>query len=548
MLGKRPISLLLLAVALILLGAGIVRYWLKSKDVSESIKDRVITWVDVETRGAYKLSIGDIQIDPEKQSLLVSDILFQPTGKLSAIETVYQFRFENILIKNVDLSSFLESSLLDLSNVTIAGGEFEIIQGTRKPDSLTMNTTLPKKKFSKKGLRGVKIDSIQLSQLDLVYRAGKKGLTKLESVHLDLYNFHTDSLNNSTSSPLPVKRFRLSIDQLNTALSNNKYELKAASLLVNGGSHIQAVIKEIELNPADGGTLELIASKTPVQQDVYQLRIPEIVIDSLDYRAFLEDSMIRTPMIVVKEPSLTIFNDRSRPPSTQSKIGKNPHQLIQKLLYGLDIPLLQIKNGTVTYNEKNKEGSAIGKLQFSSISGNAGPIQKGVESKASLELDLTAKLMNQVPLRAHFYFPPGSNGQFSVKSSLPPFDLTVLNPVFKPLARVEIRTGKARSLDFSIQGNDQGATGRVSFLYEDLKIDVLKETEEGSTNKRPLLSMLANNLFIRTNNRSDDRKDHEFRVKEARDPSKSFFNLIWKTLFEGLKSSAGIRPKYAKPT
>ena len=136
MLGKRPISLLLLAVALILLGAGIVRYWLKSKDVSETIKDRVITWVEAETRGAYKLSIGDIQIDPEKQSLLVSDILFQPTGKLSATETVYQFRFENILIKNVDLSSFLESSLLDLSNVTIAGGEFEIIQGAGKPDSL----------------------------------------------------------------------------------------------------------------------------------------------------------------------------------------------------------------------------------------------------------------------------------------------------------------------------------------------------------------------------------------------------------------------------
>lgn len=547
MLSLRPIIILFVTIFLVLLGIGGFRYWVKSKDVTETVKDRVITWVKEATGGTYILSIGDLHIDPDKQSLLVSELIFEPAAKKSGASTTFKFRLENLLINNVSISSFLESSLLELSNVTIAGGEFEIIQGSVKPETILAPTLQPEKQFSKKGLRGVKIDSIQLSQLDLTYTANKKGSTKLESVHLDLYDFHTDSFLSSSFTPLPVRRFRLAIQNLKTELADKDYELKAEQCIINGTQHIQAIIKDIELNPTSGNSLESIAAKTPVQMDVYQLRIPEVVIDSLDYRAFLEDSIIRTPMIVLNKPSLIIFNDRSRPLSTRSKIGRNPHQLIQQLTYGLDVPLLQIKNGSVTYNEKNKEGTAVGKLHFGTITGNAGPIQKGVETKGSLELDLEARLMDQVPMKASFYFPPGGNGQFSVKATIQPFHLATLNPVIQPLARVKIRSGKSHQLNFTINGNDLGAEGRVRFTYDNLKLDILKEKESGTTTKRPLVSLLANQLLLRTNNRADDRKDHEFLVREERDPAKSFFNLIWKTLFEGIKSSAGIRPKDAKP-
>jgi len=545
MLGLRPIIALLIILFLVLLGIGIVRYWIKSKDVAETIKDRISTWVQEETGGQYSIRIGDIHIDPEKQSIQVSEIVFQPADKIKGAGTVYKFKLQNLLINQVTLSSLLESSLLELSNITIAGGEFEIIRFAKKKDDSIINKS--KTKFSPKGLKGIKIDSIQLSQLDLKYQASNKAITKLESVHLDLYGFHTDSLNTSSSNPLPVAGFRLAIENLRTELSDKEYELKAEQFILNGAQHFQAIIKKIELIPTAGSSLEAIAAQKPVQMDIYQLSIPEVVIDSLDYRSFLEDSMIRTPMILLNEPSLTIFNDRSRPPSTQSKIGKNPHQLIQQLIFGLEVPVLQVNNGSITYLEKNKEGTDVGKLRFGSISGNAGPILKGVETKGSLQLDLQAKMMDQVPLNAQFYFPPGATGQFTVHASIQSFQLTTLNPVIQPLARVAIRSGKSNQLNFTIQGSDQGANGKIQFSYEDLKIDLLKEKETGTTSKRPLLSLLANQLLLRTHNRVDDRKAHEFRVREDRDPTKSFFNLIWKTLFEGLKSSAGIRSKDSKP-
>ncbi|WP_290792101.1 hypothetical protein [Flavihumibacter sp. UBA7668] len=532
---------------LILLGVGLFRYWLKSTDLSEELKSRLTNWVTEETDGRYRLSMETLKIDPDKETLTISELVFDPIRADTNNATHYRFHFENLIIKNVSVSSLLESSLLELSTIAISGGKLEIQQGTDTRKNL--NTVVPVKKSNRKkrALSGLKVDSIQLSQLDIIYTNRKKGQTKVQSVHLDLYDFHTDSLQTNARNPLPAGGFRLSIENIELDLANKQYKLNADQLILKGADHIQAIISKIRVSPSAGNNLEALAGKTPVQQDIYHCSIPEIVIDSVDVRSFLEDSIIRTPLIVLKEPTLKIFNDRSRPPATQSKIGKNPHQLIQQLPPGLDIPLMQIENGRIEYREKNKDGTDVGKLVFGYINGNAGPIQKGVETIGSLRLDLTARLMDKIPLHARFYFPPGKNGQFSVNGNLQPFDLTAINPIIQPLTNVEIRTGKAKKLEFNLKGTDLKATGRVLFIYEDLKIDLLKEKNSGETAKRPLLTLLANQLLVRNHNRFDDRHPHEFEVINERVPTKSFFNLVWKTLFEGLKMSAGLGDKDKKP-
>lgn len=547
MLGRRPIIILSAAVLLILLGVGIVRYWLQSTDLSEELKSRLTNWVTEKTDGRYQLSMETLKIDPDKETLTISELVFEPIHADTNQQTNYRFHFDNLIVKNVSVSSLLESSLLDLSTIAISGGKLEIDSGSDTGKNQQPIIPETKARRKKQVLSGLKVDSIQLSKLDIIYINRKKGKTKVESVHLDLYNFHSDSLQLNAGKPIPVGGFRLSIENIELDLADKQYKLKADQLILKGTDHIQAIISKLRVNPGAGTNLEALAGKTPVQQDIYQCSIPEIVIDSVDVRSFLEDSIIRTPLIVLKEPFLKIFNDRSRPPATQSKIGKNPHQLIQKLSPGLDIPLMQIENGRIEYMEKNKEGTDVGKLIFGSINGNAGPIQKGVETVGSLSLNLNARLMDKIPMNAQFYFPPGKNGQFTVKGAIQSFDLALINPIVQPLTNVEIRTGKAKKLEFSLRGTDHQARGRVLFLYEDLKIDLLKEKNSGETAKRPLLTLLANQLLVRNHNQTDDRHQHEFEVINERVPTKSFFNLVWKTLFEGVKMSAGLGDKDKKP-
>lgn len=550
MLRRRIIWSISVVLMLLAIGYGIFRFWLKSDDLSTQLQQRLTEWVRYATDGSYVLSIGDLVIDPDKATLTVSDLVFKPVGDSAQSDSAsrYQLRFDHLLVKNVNVTALFESNLLDLSTIAIAGGQLEIEQGIggKGLEQTVKEKTGNNKK--KKAIRALKVDSILLSQLDIVYVNRKNEKTSVRSVHLDLYNFHSDSIQPNTVNALGFKGFRLSIDSVHLDIARKKYRIKADQFILKGEKQIQAIIKNVHLRPNAKGSMEQLAGKEAEQSDIYQCSIPEIIVDGFDYQSFLEDSIIRTPMVVLKEPTLRIFNDRSRPPPTKSKIGRNPHQLIQQLPHGLDIPRVQVENGTVIYMEKNKEGTDVGKISFESIRGNAGPIRKGVKKEASLTLDLTAKLMGKASLKALFYFPPGKNGAFTVKASLQPFELAAVNPIVQPLGRVELKSGRVNRLDFTIRGNDRSANGDIVFLYEDLKVDILKEKDDGKTVKRPLISFLANKILLRTNNRKDDRHADRQLVQHPREPTKSFFNLIWKTLFEGLKKSVGVPEKDKKDT
>lgn len=525
----------------------IVRNWLKSDDLSQDLRNRLIEWVDTKSNGSYQLELGSLVIDPDKATLTISDLALHPTDA-SPTDSVthYRLAFEHLLVKNVDIAALLESSVLNLSSVTISGGELQIEQGkgTNALESAVDDAT-KEKPGRKKTIRAVKIDSILLSQLDIVYTNRKKSKTGVRSVHLDIYDFNSDSIQPGRLQSLGFRAFRLAIDSVHQDIAEKKYRIGASQLILKGEKEMQAVIRDAHLRPTSGQSLEALAAREPEQQDIYRASVTEVVIDAFDFQGFLEDSMIRTPLIVLKNPRLQIFNDRSLPPPTRSKIGRNPHQLIQKLPYGLEIPLIKVENGSVEYMEKNKDGTDVGKIRFQSIKGNAGPIYKGVREQGSLTLDLQSQLMGKVPLNAKFHFPPGNKGSFTVRASLAPFDLDILNPVVEPLAKVSLRSGRATALSINIRGNDRSATGDIKFLYEDLKADVLKEKEDGNTVKRPVVSLLANTI-LRSNNRADDRHANSYSVQQEREPTKSFFNLIWKTIFAGIKESAGVPEKSDK--
>jgi hypothetical protein len=103
---------------------------------------------------------------------------------------------------------------------------------------------------------------------------------------------------------------------------------------------------------------------------------------------------------------------------------------------------------------------------------------------------------------------------------------------------VEIKSCNIDNVTFSMNGNERSASGEVKFLYSDLKVNILKK-DEGSHEykKKGLISLFANVLVIKDSNpgKGETRIGHPH---FTRDPQKSFFNLVWKTLFTGLKETA----------
>ena len=113
-----------------------------------------------------------------------------------------------------------------------------------------------------------------------------------------------------------------------------------------------------------------------------------------------------------------------------------------------------------------------------------------------------------------------------------------LTPITRPLALVEIKSGYVQEVTFNMQGNERSAAGTVKLIYNNLKIRILKRDEDTHELKRKgLLSLFANVLAVNDSNPRDGEL-HIAHPRYSRDPRKSFFNLVWKTLFTGVKEIA----------
>ena len=87
-----------------------------------------------------------------------------------------------------------------------------------------------------------------------------------------------------------------------------------------------------------------------------------------------------------------------------------------------------------------------------------------------------------------------------------------------------------------MHGNDYKATTDVLFTYNDLKLEMLKKDDANVIEKKDLMTLLAN-LLIHNNNPSKGNAIRRNEVTNDRQLNRSFFNLIWQTIFKSLKKT-----------
>ena len=162
-----------------------------------------------------------------------------------------------------------------------------------------------------------------------------------------------------------------------------------------------------------------------------------------------------------------------------------------------------------------------------------------------IEANLESYLMEQGKLNVGFKFNVmAPKADFSYRGRLLNMDARQLNYVTRPLAMLQIKSCLVRSLTFDIKANDELAKGNVEFVYNDLSVGLMKQHENGQRLKRlGILSLLANAMVIYSDNPSANGKFTVAPVYYKRKPTGSFFNFVWKTLFQGVKYSIGFTPQ-----
>ncbi|HEY9260429.1 hypothetical protein [Chitinophaga sp.] len=289
---------------------------------------------------------------------------------------------------------------------------------------------------------------------------------------------------------------------------------------------------------------EAFQKKTGVQQDRYVMVLNDISLHHLNPRLLLQEQQIWTQRVEIQGGSIEIYRNRMLPMPPGNKLGQYPHQLLSQLRVPLSIDTLTCNNINIEYKELSPVTAQTGHINFSHVHGlfrNITNIDSLVAKNNRMTANFDAVFMQSGKLTARFDFTLNDKaGRFGVSGLLNDMNGKDLNVVTKPLGKVEIRSCDIKELTFNIKGDERKAAGHIKLLYQNLKIAVLKQDDDHKGFKRKgLVSLLANSLVIKDSNPLRDEKVRIATVAYERDIRKSYFNLVWKTLFKGVKDVVG---------
>ena len=238
---------------------------------------------------------------------------------------------------------------------------------------------------------------------------------------------------------------------------------------------------------------------------------------------------------------IKIYRDMTRKPDGKSRLGTYPQQRIVQIPIPVSIKKLALLNSYIEYKEKGRIMEKKGKVIFADLNGTFINITNEYAGNKQhvLTANINANFLHRYPVKTTWsFYLNNKRGRFDVLGQLGSLDATGLNQLLEPLGGVKINKGRINQLSFNLKADNYSMKGPVKFLYNNLKVSVLKKDEETKELKKNKLVSIGANMLIYDDNPS---KNKPVRIGEAyfeRDTTRSMFHMCWKTLMDGIKSSA----------
>lgn len=255
----------------------------------------------------------------------------------------------------------------------------------------------------------------------------------------------------------------------------------------------------------------------------------------IDFTAFMKERSIVIDTITIQHAEINSYKNRQIAQPQQEKHLLN--QTLRHLPITLDIRCIQFGPLNVVYQELTPEGVQPGKLTVTNLTGEClGLSNRPAQNQSFLTIRSTGKLMGLANLQTTINFSlQDTSEQFTVNGQLGSLAMNQLNTLTEPLANLSIQNGRIDMLIFNITGNKHSSAVDLKLLYNGLEIELIKD-HDGQIRQRRLLSEAINDWVVYSSNPQYGTT----RIGTGtalRDPYKSQFNYLWKSLWPGLKST-----------
>jgi hypothetical protein len=294
---------------------------------------------------------------------------------------------------------------------------------------------------------------------------------------------------------------------------------------------------EPQLSEAD------FAAAYTYSKDRLDFALENVDIRNIDRFALFNERLI-ADSIVVGSSSFKIFRDISHPHDSVDRTDAYPQLALMKLDLPVNIHKLILMNAFIEYKEKNAKSDSSGKLQFfdtRAVFSNVTNIAAAIKENNKMLLDFRSRFLNKAGFHAKMtMLLQDPQGRFTLDAKLDKMDPVDLNPMLQPMALAKIERGQIQGLSYHLDADKMQGAGKLTLLYSDIKLTLLKKDNAQNKYKARLLPTFAAGLMVKSSNPAKG-ETRISRVHFPRDRHRSIFHLMWKSMFTAVKETAGMK-------
>jgi hypothetical protein len=540
--------IILSVIVVIIVGAFFYLKIRKSKDFEPLIKAKLQELVKDASNGLYVLDIDKIEVDIINSKVRVHDAkLLIDSARLKVLDAqgtspvdVYKISLTDMVVDGFNVDDLLKKKNINLNVLNIKNPVVEIYHPVNnniqvKKDSGTLYSRI------QKNLGHFQLKDLSITNMNFIYHniTGKEKITNFNNVSMRFKNIEIDSLTQyDTTRFLYAKDAAINFHDYSITTADSLYYVKADSLTLHAE---RKMINITGLSLIPRYSKQDFGKQLKFYKDRYDVHFASASFKNIDWYHFFTGEGFYATRAELNNGTMEVYADRNVPPSPKSKVGHYPHQLLMKLGLPTKIDTILIKNFKFTYTELNPKTGKTGSIIFDDIDGmmtNVTNIKEDIAANKIFKVSARSKLMSEANFSATFMFDLSKTktGDFTVDANLGPLNGTALNRAAIPLGLFEINSLSIKRLKAHIAANNYNAHSSVFFVYDDLKITVLKPDDSGKLKQKGFLSFMANTFILNKSNTGDEATPKY--VTYTRDPHRSFFSLIWKSILKGITNTA----------
>ncbi len=514
--------------------------------------------VQQSTDSLYRIEYSDFDVNLSSGDVTLTDFKLVPDtlvyNKLviakKAPDNLFMLYVNKLTIKNIGAKKAYQDKVLTVNSITIDKPNLTVIN-KRYAFNDTVKIGKPQTPYEliKKAFKELRIDAISLKDISLNYINKNEPVTKqtaIKNLNINIAGLLVDSLSaQDTSRFYYTKGIEFIIKDYKVKTPDSLYTSEIERIYFSTAKRM-IELDEVNLKPRYSRTK--FYEQKGEGGDIFTLKFKKIAITDIDLQRFLRDQKLYAGIMDIENADVNIYANGIYKGKKTSKIGKDPHQALQKVALDMKLSRLNIKKTDITYSETDATTRQTGVISFKNTNGSFYNVTNDPDVKRKnhfMTANINTYFMDAAPLNVKFKFDlAAKNGAFNYSGHLGGFDGRVLDRLVKPLAMVHVRSAKVKRLDFDIDATNYGGKGIVKFYYNDLNVQLLKKAENGKGfESQGLLTTVANSLIIENDNPDSKGVFRPGPVNMRREPTVSFFTFLYKGLLEGIKPSIGLDKK-----